>query len=474
MEKNFLSKTDTKIFLTIFLVYLFFISDYGGNWMADSLIDSAMAFVDTGSFIIDDYIKAPQDNAFFNGHYYSGFAPGASFLVMPLYLLVKPLLNLLPSSIFGFTQLQFKVIIMNILATVFLTIPASALLSVLIYRFLDNFTTRKKHKLLITFFFAFGTIIFVHSTGFYRRPITLFLAFLSFYIMYKIKNNQIRSSPKILFLIGFLLGLSIFIEYSMFIIVGLLSLYLLTFLRNKKIFWYCLGILIPLIALMVYHYIIFDDPFTTPYMHRANPKAQSIKSFSDVLTLNLSSERAFELTFGLSRGLFISSPILLLSILGLFYFFRSKSKRSTLEIALFALISFSYFLFNVSQVNIWEAGCSFGPRFMIQVLPFLIIPLIFTFSRINTKFILFFGIVSIFVNLLPILYGITGLWRGVCGAPNPIKEYLLIFIERGLTNYTLNLMKFKLLDIPVLWINLITILGLLILSIIIYLIWKRN
>ena len=148
--------------------------------MADSLIDSAMAFVDTGSFIIDGYIKAPQDNAIFNGHYYSGFAPGASFLVMPLYFLIKPLLDILPISILGFPQLQFKVIIMNIIATIFLTIPSSALLSVLIYKFLGNFTTKEKHKLLITFLFAFGTIIFVHSTGFYRRPITLFLAFLSF------------------------------------------------------------------------------------------------------------------------------------------------------------------------------------------------------------------------------------------------------------------------------------------------------
>ncbi|MEK6856677.1 MAG: hypothetical protein AABX49_01540, partial [Nanoarchaeota archaeon] len=105
---KFLKTTEAKIFFTIFLIYLFFISDYGGNWMADSLIDSAMAFVDTGSFIIDGYIKAPQDNAIFKGHYYSGFAPGASFLVMPLYFLIKPLLDILPISILGFPQLQFK------------------------------------------------------------------------------------------------------------------------------------------------------------------------------------------------------------------------------------------------------------------------------------------------------------------------------------------------------------------------------
>lgn len=474
MKIRFFSKTEVKIFLTIFIIYTFFLSDYGGNWMADSVIDSAIAFIDTGSFIIDDYIKAPQDNAIFNGHYYSGFAPGASFLVMPLYFIVKPLLNLLPTSILGFTQLQFKVIIMNILATLFLTIPASAFLSVLVYKFLGNFTTKRKHRLFVTFFFAFGTIIFVHSIGFYRRPIALFLAFLSFFLLYKIKNNEVHPNKNILFLIGLLLGLSIFIEYSMFIIVSMLSIYLLTFLRSKKIFWYCFGALIPLLALLTYHYIIFDDPFTTPYMHRASPKAQSINILSEVLTINLSSERAFELTFGLSRGLFISSPILLLSLIGLFYFFKSKSKKNLQEIILFMLISIFYFLFNVSQVNIWDAGCSFGPRFMIPMLPFLIIPLIFTFNRVNTKFILFLGTSSIFINLMSVSYGITGLWSGICGASNPIKEYLLIFIERGLTNYTLNLIGFKLVDIPILWINLITLLGLIILSVLIYFIWKKH
>src|SRR3989344_3582090 len=279
---KFLRKTEVKLFFTIFLVYLFFLSDYGGNWMADSIIDSAIAFVDTGSFITDDYIKAPQDNAFFKGHYYSGFAPGASFLVMPLYYIVKPFLNLLPETILGYPQLQMKVIIMNILATILLTIPASALLSVLIYRFLDSFTKDKKYKIFITFFFAFGTILFTYSIGFYRRPIAIFLTFLAFYLLYNIKYKKIKESYKLVFLIVLILGFSIFIEYTMFITVGILSLYFITFMKNKKLILFMLGLIIPIIALMGYHYYVFDNPFTTPYMHRVVEKSQTLISFSDV------------------------------------------------------------------------------------------------------------------------------------------------------------------------------------------------
>src|SRR3989344_7398251 len=106
---KFLKRTEVKLFLTVFIVYLFFLSDYGGNWMADSIIDSAMAFVDTGEFIVDSYIKGPQDNAFFKEHYYSGFAPGASFLVMPLYLIFKPFMDLfIPTLLFNYSQIQIK------------------------------------------------------------------------------------------------------------------------------------------------------------------------------------------------------------------------------------------------------------------------------------------------------------------------------------------------------------------------------
>src|SRR3989344_3807368 len=470
---KFLRKTEVKLFFTIFLVYLFFLSDYGGNWMADSIIDSAMAFVDTGEFIVDNYIKGPQDNAFFKGHHYSGFAPGASFLVMPLYLIFKPLMNIfLPTLLFNYSQIQIKVILMNIIATIFLTIPSSTLLSVLLYRFLGYFTENKKDKIWISLFFSFGTLIFVYSTGYYRRPIAILLCFLAFYLLYKMKHQHLLITPQLLFLIGFILGFAVFIEYTMFILVGFMCLYLLTFMRTKKLLWFIIGIIIPLILLLTYHYYIFEDPFTTPYMHRASPRAQSITSLSDVFNNLPTSETIFGVTFSFERGIFIYSPIILFSFIGIILFFKGRQKKHFTEMIIITLIAFSYIIFNASQLDIWSAGCSFGPRFLMPALPFLMIPLVYSFRRINKKVIVSIGLVSIFINLLSDVYGITGLWRGICTSRNPLKEYLLLIPERGLTNYTINLINERLATLSILKINLLALTWVLVLFFVIRKIWK--
>ena len=47
---KFFKKTEFKLFLTIWIVYIFFISTYGGSYIAESNIHQAMAIVDHWSF----------------------------------------------------------------------------------------------------------------------------------------------------------------------------------------------------------------------------------------------------------------------------------------------------------------------------------------------------------------------------------------------------------------------------------------
>ena len=46
-----------RLFLTIWVIYLFFISTYGGSYIAESAIHQTMSIVDHGSFEVDDYMK---------------------------------------------------------------------------------------------------------------------------------------------------------------------------------------------------------------------------------------------------------------------------------------------------------------------------------------------------------------------------------------------------------------------------------
>ncbi|MFN8533114.1 MAG: hypothetical protein U0556_06175 [Dehalococcoidia bacterium] len=71
-----------------------------------------------------------------------------------------------------------------------------------------------------------------------------------------------------------------------------------------------------------------------------------------------------------SRGLFVYSPILVLSIVGLVW--RVRGRTATLLDGAFAMIVLLHGLMIVSFVN-WWGGHSFGPRLFTDILPFLMV-----------------------------------------------------------------------------------------------------
>ena len=48
----------------------------------------------------------------------------------------------------------------------------------------------------------------------------------------------------------------------------------------------------------------------------------------------------------------------------------------------------------------WWQGSSFGPRFLVPIIPFFMLPLMFCIKKINKKALLFFMMMCIFINLL--------------------------------------------------------------------------
>lgn len=481
MKWDFLKSREFKIFLTIWIVYIFFISEFGGNWMADHMVAGSLAIVNDHSFIVDNYVpdgckQMGCDLAFYNGHFYSGFAPGASIIPVPIMFIFKPLFNMLPKSFMGYSKVKLGSILANILATIFVSSLLSALLSVILYRFSKYFTNNKKTRLLIVFTFAFGTLFFSYSTEYAARIVGTFFSFSAFYLLFKSKHEGVRNSY--IFFAGLLGGLAVFTEYTQAIVVVFLFIYLLTFLRNKKIFYFILGGAIMALILMACHYAMFDNPFSTSYAHRAGmDKAVMAPGFyGSVLPPN--PYVIWALSFGFEKGIIWFVPISILSFLGLFLILRNRSHKYFTEMIIIILLFLAFFIYNSSIVLGWQANCAFGPRHFTASMPFLMIPLIFAYDKIKFKLSIIFAACSTFINSLPVLYGQTVLWRsfeGVgCNSKNAIfKEYIPLIFQRGLTNYTLNLIKYKVYDLPVYSINLIALCGLFILGLIIWFIWKR-
>ena len=476
-KMKFLKTKGFKIFLTVWIIYIFFLSHYSGSWMADSIIHSSMAFVDNGNFITDDYIKEscklPEngcDESFYNGHFYSGFGPGGSVLAMPLTFIFKAVLNPIFYKITGIElSIQFKTIILNILNTIFVSSLLSALLSVILYKFLDYFIKEEKFKLLITFLFAFGTIFFIYSVEYSSRVMAGFFLFLSFYLLFKCKREGINN--KYLFFSGLSGAFAVSLEYTSGIIFILLSVYLLSFLRNRKIIIYGLGVLIPILLMLSYHYFIFGDPFQTAYGLRANPLNQDVLSNKFFNLDNINIENLWVYFFSLERGLFFFMPFLVFSLFGIYYGLKKRELYKECILILSILIAHIVLLFFMDWG--WNMDGAFGPRYLTTIIPFLVLPSALAIKNFLKSFLVL-GTISVFINTLGVLYGITGLWTGASGVKNPIFNfYIPTMLKRGITNDTLNLINFKIYNLPIYLINLIAIIGLIIIGGIIYLIWKK-
>jgi len=96
------------------------------------------------------------------------------------------------------------------------------------------------------------------------------------------------------------------------------------------------------------------------------------------------------------RGLFFYNPILILSLIGLFFMYK-KNKN----IVIFILISFTILclLINLST-GMWWQGSSFGPRLLLLLIPFLTLPLMLVIKKLNKKILLIILFLCISINLL--------------------------------------------------------------------------
>lgn len=461
---KFFKKTEFKLFLTIWIVYTFFISTYGGSYIAESNIHQTMAIVDHWSFEVDNYMKegcklSGCDYSFYNGHFYSGFAPGTSFLIIPFYLILKPFDI---TSVSGYSQVQITTTILIILSSIFLFSLVSALTAVLIYKFVSKITNNKRHQILIPLIFAFCTSFFVYSTGFYSRVISTFLLFLAFYLLFEYKNKRLERNIY-LFVSGFAGGFAVTIDFPSIIALGLLFLYLLSFSKKKSILIFIMGALIPLIFLALYNYSVYDTFSPSQYTYRAVIQKDISYGASTIGFIIPSFDRAVSFLFSFKYGLFIYMPILLISIIG--FYLGIRNKHYSREMILFLFIFLLQFLFYISYTI--SDPCSFGLRYFLPTLPFLIIPIVFVLDKgILFYLTLILSSFSLINNFLG-----TSLYYGCI--LEDISYYFKTFFSHGLSNYTLTFISMKVMYFSDLFKTGVVLVGLGVLSIIIYLIWKR-
>ena len=365
----------------------------------NSRLDMIVAVVDDGTFKIDNYVANTVDYAKVGDHYYSDKAPGTAFLGIPFYAGFKAILNLpavdrltdrlanseafratLREDGTGVLKQKVRFALSQVLLTFVVAAVPSALLGVLLFLLAGRMGASTGVSAAIALGYGLLTPAFAYAGAFYGHQLAAALLFGAFYLLFPryLPNSDSKTplpmSAGRLLLVGALLGYAVVTEYPAALIVVIVFEYAAFKLHRQKQLARMLWVIAPMAvcaaALLIYNNAVFGGPFKLGYN---NSELWTREHSVGFMSLNFPHPAAaFGITFGVFRGLFVLSPLLLLAVPGFWRWARTHEFRAEWTVALLATLSM--FLFNASSV-MWWGGFAIGPRYVLPGLPFMALSL---------------------------------------------------------------------------------------------------
>ena len=343
------------VFLSIFVIYLLcpLAMSTDSRWS----IYFAMSILREHNVDLDEYAGLMEDGdfrvAYVNGHIYSFFPLAVPVLITPYVWAVDKVFPLFYSTdLATYLSQNFP----NEFTAKIEKVAASfiAALSAAVVFLLASSQLNRRRALLVTFIFAFATpMLSTASRALWQHGMSaLCLTVVLWSLLQKEQTIGWRS------LAGFLLGISYVVRPTNSISVVLITLYVL-YNDRKKFIYYFICVLMPLALLLAHSWLTYDmilPPYYLPQRLGTNPR------LLEALLGNLVSP---------NRGLFISSPILLFSAVGV-YLQAKKGQLSLNHIDPYLLLTLIGHWFVISSFEYWDGGWSLGPRFFTDMIPYLV------------------------------------------------------------------------------------------------------
>jgi len=334
------------------------------------------AVADNHTFIANSfaYYTGGIDYALYKNNIYSDRAPGLAFAAIPFYAVGKAASSAftLASYYRGYDAgdpAAFTALLLPILAG-----GACVALAYLICRELGAGTYA---SLVVAFTLASGTLLWKYSATLFSHSLSCFLLMLSVYLAITLKElPKQRIHACILF---FALGYLVLTEYANILLTVIILAYLLFTKRftikqmasmkpDALIPLLCLAI--PILSIPAYNYYIFGDPWKMSYAY--SPHHPWVSNLGESLTTPLSEGLTGLILTGrgIHGGLLFTTPIFILAIWGLYYLSRERKNEATLLAALFL----AHLLF-YAKYKTWNGGGTTDTRYLVTVMPMLLIPL---------------------------------------------------------------------------------------------------
>ena len=392
-----------------------------------------MAVVDHHKLYVDDITtNANDDLSFYNGHYYSAKAIGVPLLGIPVYWFIR---NFTPLSE-TYPFLPINIFIVRFFVTTFPFI----LLGIIMFYFSIRMGTDTANSICMVLAYSFGSIALHHALIFSGHQTAASFCFFSFALIFHLKfraNKNHNLNAFYAFVAGLFTGIGALSDYTAMYIAIILTFYIFSIrgipLNNKILF--ILGGIPCVLLLALYNLHCFGSPFAFSYSFLSH-EAFRQGAEKGLLGISLPKLNAVSaILFSPSRGLFFVMPFFLYSLFGLFRMFKEKIFFS--EAIVIILIFLGYIFINGGFYG-WHGGWTYGPRYLVPMLPFLAIPIIFAPLR-SIWFVLI-----LFISAFQVMLSAAIFIHVPNEILNPLFEIIIPFLFDGFTAINLgNLIGLK-------------------------------
>lgn len=238
---------------------------------------------------------------------------------------------------------------------------------------------------LLSAFFGLSSYSFVFAQSTYEHHFEMLFILMSMF--YALKNNSKKSGITS----GLLLSLGLIFRTTTILAVPAV---LLMLKDTKSRLRALLGLSIGVVFVLLYNYYRFGSPFESGY-----PIAWTLTHGDKFVFWSISRIpiALFGLLFSPGKGLLFFSPTILIAMLGLRTFW-TKNRWMTYSIILMSVIYLGIFSLNFAwHGSIW----SYGPRYILPIVPFLYLPIIYVKPKrwitltLIAAFILQVGLISV-------------------------------------------------------------------------------
>jgi len=416
-------KINIKLFLTAFIISSLF--SYWTSWNEEANYALVKSIIENDDLNLKDFLNVTRDIVYLENKYYVKVHRIITLLsTANLYTVISPIAH---------NEDTKKAFLTIFTGPVFFSLS-----TVVMYKFMLAFTKDYKKSLILTFVYFLSTPVFQHSRFLTTHPIEILLTSISIYIYTKISIESTKNKEKYLFLLGILLAI-LFVSNRL--AITLVFFIFMDVLRKKSIES------LKSFLILLFGFII--TPLEMSYIAAVNPEdpiykgshlytiyiriAQVLKDLSMGLPtysklfvnthIGLSKVKGepvypkdfenqtfpissmLQILFYPSKGFFFYYPILILSVIGLFYGLRDKNLSSISKVSLLTFFT-SLMIISFLYPPWWFGWVSYGTvRTLTFTVPLLIIGLVEFTKRFGFKILIPFIIISTLNNFLLFQYG---------------------------------------------------------------------